>query len=90
MSHKADRLCLVAHLCSTALQSPPVGTYNPDWIISFMEGTVKPVYFVAETKGSMSTMELREIERTKIQCALKFFDEINQKIDPKKVKYDGG
>ena len=66
----------------------PVGAYNPDWAISFKEGAVKHVYFVAETKGSMSTMELREIEKTRIKCARKFFDEINRKIDPKKVKYD--
>ncbi|MDM8546628.1 hypothetical protein QUF61_09070 [Candidatus Venteria ishoeyi] len=65
----------------------PVGNYNPDWAISFKEGTVKHVYFVAETKGSMSSMELREIEKTKIKCARKFFDEINRKIDPENVKY---
>ena len=66
----------------------PVGNYNPDWAISFKEGTVKHIYFVAETKGSMSSMELREIERTKIECARKFFAEINQKIETEKVKYD--
>jgi len=66
----------------------PVGNYNPDWAISFKEGMVKHVYFVAETKGSMSTMELREIEKTKIECARKFFGEINRKINPKNVKYD--
>lgn len=66
----------------------PVGNYNPDWAISFKEGLVKHVYFVAETKGSMSSMELREIEKTKIECARKFFDEINRKIDPENVKYD--
>ena len=66
----------------------PVGDYNPDWAITFKEGTVKHIYFVAETKGSMSTMELRAIEHTKIECARKFFDEINRKIDPKHVKYD--
>lgn len=66
----------------------PVGNYNPDWAISFKEGMVKHVYFVAETKGSMSTMELREIEKTKIECARKFFDEINRKINPENVKYD--
>lgn len=66
----------------------PVGDYNPDWAISFKEGTVKHVYFVAETKGSMSSMELREIEKTKIKCARKFFDDINKKFAPEKVKYD--
>jgi len=66
----------------------PVGDYNPDWAISFKEGSVKHIYFVAETKGSMSSMELRAIEQTKIECARKFFAEINRKIDPEHVKYD--
>lgn len=66
----------------------PVGDYNPDWAISFKEGAVKHVYFVAETKGTMSSMELREIERTKIKCARKFFDDINQKFAPEQVRYD--
>jgi type III restriction enzyme len=66
----------------------PVGDYNPDWAVSFKEGSVKHVYFVAETKGSMSSMELREIEKTKIKCARKFFDDINKKFAPEQVKYD--
>lgn len=66
----------------------PVGNYNPDWAISFKEGTVKHIYFVAETKGSMSSMELRKVEKIKIECARKFFDEINHKIAPNNVKYD--
>lgn len=66
----------------------PVGDYNPDWAISFKEGSVKHVYFVAETKGSMSSMDLREIEKTKIRCARKFFDEINRRFTPENVKYD--
>ncbi len=66
----------------------PVGDYNPDWAISFKEGSVKHIYFIAETKGSMSTMDLRAIEEKKIDCARKFFDEINRKIDSKHVKYD--
>ena len=66
----------------------PVGNYNPDWAISFKEGSVKHIYFVAETKGSMSSMELREIEKSKIQCAKKFFDVLNKDISNHKVKYD--
>lgn len=66
----------------------PVGDYNPDWAISFKEDSVKYIYFVAETKGSMSSMELRDIEKTKIECARKFFDKINQRITADKVKYD--
>lgn len=66
----------------------PVGDYNPDWAISFKEGAVKHIYFVAETKGSMSSMELREIEKTKIKCARKFFEEMNRRFAPENVKYD--
>lgn len=66
----------------------PVGDYNPDWAISFKEGVVKHVYFVAETKGSMSTMQLSKIEETKIECARKFFEGINKKYEPENVKYD--
>jgi type III restriction enzyme len=66
----------------------PVGDYNPDWAIAFKEGSVKHIYFVAETKGSMSSMKLREIERTKIECARKFFDEISKLITKDCVKYD--
>lgn len=66
----------------------PVGDYNPDWAISFKEGSVKHVYFVAETKGSMSSMDLRPIEKTKIECARKFFEDINKKYAPENVKYD--
>jgi type III restriction enzyme len=66
----------------------PVGDYNPDWAISFKQGSVKHIYFVAETKGSMSSMKLREIEKTKIECARKFFAELNDRIDADEVKYD--
>jgi len=62
----------------------PVGDYNPDWAISFKEGTVKHIYFIAETKGSMSSMDLRKIEDCKIECARKFF----AKITSEQVKYD--
>lgn len=66
----------------------PVGNYNPDWAIAFKEGAVKHIYFVAETKGTMSSLQLRKVEEIKIECARKFFDEINQKINPDNVKYD--
>ena len=62
----------------------PVGDYNPDWAISFKEGSVKYIYFVAETKGSMSTMSITQLEKTKIDCAKKFFKQINKD----KVKYE--
>ena len=57
--------------------STPVGHYNPDWAIAFYEGTVKHIYFVAETKGSMNSMQLREIEKSKIHCAREHFKAIS-------------
>lgn len=57
--------------------STPVGRYNPDWAIAFYEGTVKHIYFVAETKGSMRSIQLRDIERAKIHCAKVHFDKIS-------------
>ena len=61
----------------------PVGNYSPDWAIAFNKGTVKHIYFVAETKGSMSSMQLKKIEETKISCAEKLF----QTLSTDNVKY---
>ena len=60
--------------------STPVGKYNPDWAIAFYEGTVKHIYFVAETKGSLESLEFGHIsplERAKIRCAEKHFKTIS-------------
>ena len=65
----------------------PVGNYNPDWAIAFDKDKVKQVYFVAETKGTMETLELKGIEETKVECAKRFFNELNKKIDSQKVEY---
>ena len=62
----------------------PVGKYNPDWAIAFHEGAVKHIYFVAETKGSMSSMQLRAVEEAKIHCAREHF----RAISSDNVKYD--
>lgn len=62
----------------------PMGNYNPDWAIVFKEGEVKHIYFIAETKGSMESMELREIEKAKIECARKHF----AKLNTGQLKYD--
>ena len=51
----------------------PLGNYNPDWAIAFREGSVKHIYFVAETKGSMSSLQLKQAEKAKIECAKAHF-----------------
>ena len=66
----------------------PVGSYNPDWAIAFREGSVKHIYFVAETKGSISSMMLRGVEDKKIECARKFFRMLSEKIKDNSVTYD--
>lgn len=65
----------------------PVGDYNPDWAIAFTEGSVKHVYFVAETKGSLSTLQLKGVEDAKIECARKFFASLSEK-NGSDVTYD--
>lgn len=55
----------------------PVGHYNPDWAIAFYEDNIKHIYFVAETKGSMNSMQLRMIEESKIHCAREHFKAIS-------------
>ena len=57
--------------------STPVGKYNPDWAIAFYEGNIKHIYFVAETKGSMNSMQLRRVEESKIHCAKEHFKAIS-------------
>lgn len=56
--------------------STPIANYSPDWAIVFDKDKVRHIYFVAETKGSDSDMDLREIEKLKIHCAEKHFDTI--------------
>jgi type III restriction enzyme len=65
----------------------PVGDYNPDWAVAFTEGSVKHVYFVAETKGSLSSLQFKGVEDAKIKCARKFFASLNEK-NGEDVKYD--
>ncbi len=62
-----------------SIPTPLKENYSPDWAIVFKKGTVKHIYFIAETKGSMSSLQLRDIERIKIKCAKKYFKEISNK-----------
>lgn len=84
----SDEVVVYAKLPGGFFIPTPVGDYNPDWAISFKEGSVKHVYFIAETKGSMSSLDLRGIEGGKIKCARKFFEKLETVTDGEKVKYD--
>ena len=67
--------------------STPIGKYNPDWAIAFYEGSVKHIYFVAETKGTLDTMHLNHIspqEQAKIDCAKAHF----KALSDAEIRYD--
>jgi len=74
---RADEVVVYAKLPKGFAIPTPVGNYTPDWAIAFKEGAVKHVYFIAETKGSLDSMELRNIEKAKIDCAKSLFNNIS-------------
>ena len=73
----AKEVCVYAKLPRTFHIPTPVGNYSPDWAIAFHEGTVKHIFFIAETKGTLESLELRPIEQAKISCAKKLFNEMS-------------
>ena len=73
----AEEVCVYAKLPRTFRIPTPVCNYSPDWAIAFYEGKVKHIFFVAETKGTMESLELRTIEQAKISCAKKLFNEMS-------------
>lgn len=74
---EAGEVVVYAKLPRTFQIPTPVGNYAPDWAIAMQREGVKHVFFIAETKGSMSSMDLTEIERNKIKCAEKLFNSIS-------------
>lgn len=72
-----DNVAVYIKLPDSFFISTPVGRYTPDWAIAFYKGTVKHIYFVAETKGSMSSLQLRLIEEAKLHCAREHFKAIS-------------
>lgn len=80
----ADEVFIYAKLPRGFFIPTPVGHYSPDWAIVFHEGAVKHIYFVAETKGTMESLNLRPIEKSKIDCAKKLFAKLSDGL----VTYD--
>ncbi len=73
----STEVVVYAKLPKSFYVSTPVANYSPDWAIVFDKYKVRHIYFVAETKGSDSDMDLREIEKLKIHCATEHFKEIS-------------
>ena len=81
---KAEEVCVYAKLPRTLKIPTPVGDYAPDWAIAFHDNMgVKHIFFVAETKGSLRSMDLKGAELAKIECAKKLFNNISTS----KVRY---
>ena len=80
----ADEVCVYAKLPKSFYIPTPVGNYSPDWAIAFREGSVKHIYFVAETKGKLDSLQLRGVETAKIECAKKLFN----KMSTSRVRYE--
>lgn len=73
----AEEVCVYAKLPKGFSIPTPVGNYSPDWAIAFNKGTVKHIFFIAETKGTMETLNLKPIEQAKINCAKKLFADLS-------------
>ena len=72
----ADEVAVYAKLPRGFQIPTPVGNYAPDWAVAFRAGSgIKHLFFVAETKGTMGSLELRDVEKGKIACASKLFNE---------------
>ena len=74
---ESSEVLVYAKLPRTFQIPTPVGNYAPDWAIAMKKNDVKHIFFIAETKGSMSSMDLTAIERAKIDCAKKLFNSIS-------------
>ena len=74
---QAEEVCVYAKLPKGFSIPTPVGNYSPDWAIAFNKGTVKHIFFIAETKGTMETLNLKPIEQAKINCAKKLFADLS-------------
>ncbi len=74
-----DDVVVYTKLPSSFYINTPMGKYNPDWAVAFREGSVKHVYFIAETKGnSLQTSQLRGSEDAKIDCFRRHFEAISE------------
>ena len=74
---EADEVVVYAKLPRTFQIPTPVGNYAPDWAIAMEKDGIKHIFFIAETKGSLSSMQTSKIENAKIDCARKLFNSLS-------------
>jgi type III restriction enzyme len=63
----------------------PLGFYIPDWAVIVKEEDKPKIYFVVETKSTLSKQGLRGTENLKIECAEKHFGLFQNEMIYKKV-----
>lgn len=74
---EASEVTVYAKLPRSFQIPTPVGNYAPDWAIAMKKDGVKHIFFIAETKGAMSSMQITRIEEAKIECAEKLFNSMS-------------
>ena len=73
----AEEVVVYAKLPKGFAIPTPVGSYSPDWAIAFREGSVKHIFFIAETKGTLDSLNLKPMEQAKIKCARRLFNQLS-------------
>lgn len=66
------------------MQVIQVANITLDWVIVFDEKDVKYIYFIAETKGKLGSLDIRGREDIKINCAKKLYETLSSE----NLKYD--
>ena len=73
----AEEVVVYAKLPKGFAIPTPVGNYSPDWAIAFQKDSVKHIFFVAETKGTMESLQLKPVEAAKLACARRLFNNLS-------------
>jgi len=76
----ADEVIVYAKLPRGFVIPTPGGGYNPDWAIAMELNGERSIYFVAETKGSDVSEDLRAAEKQNIDSAKSYFRDIAENV----------
>ena len=77
---QSENISVYAKLPNWFKIDTPLGSYNPDWVVSCKDGDEEKLYFVVESKGSTSEIDLRQREKLKIEFGKRHFKELGTKM----------
>jgi len=77
---QSDNVSVYAKLPEWFQIETPIGKYNPDWVVSWKDEHEEKLFFVVESKGSISESDLRPKELAKIECGKKHFKELGSQL----------